>query len=303
MRHLSDMALFVEVVRAMSFRGAASTLRMPSSTLSRRIDALERTIGLRLLNRTTRRIELTEAGQIYFERSKRIVDEARLAHEELGQMVARPSGVLRVSLPIDFARVFVAPHLPAFSRSYPDILFELDLTPKRIDLVTEPFDLAIRMGALPDSRLIARKLAEIPRFLYASPTYIEARGLPETPEDLTAHECFLFPEERDWKLTQDGRVKAIKVNGSFRLNNVGLMRDLAVEGLGIAMLSSASVAADLKEGRLLPVLPEWAPLPIPVHALTETRLIPARAQRFIEFLRDRLHGDQSAFTQTKTGLK
>ena len=143
---LSDMALFVEVAKAMSFRGAAAAIGVPNSTLSRRISALENAIGLRLLHRTTRRIELTEAGRIYFERCKRIVDEARLAHEQLGDMLAQPSGVLRASLPVGFATVFLAPLVAEFAGRYPAITFEFDLSPRRADLVAEPVDVAIRMG-------------------------------------------------------------------------------------------------------------------------------------------------------------
>jgi len=143
--YLNDMALFVEVVKTRSLRRAADALEMPNSALSRRISLLEEGIGLRLLHRTTRKIELTEAGQLYYERCKRIVEEARLAHEELGDMVAQPSGVLRVSLPVDFATTYLAPLLPEFAELYPGISFEFDLTPRNVDLVAEPFDLAIRM--------------------------------------------------------------------------------------------------------------------------------------------------------------
>lgn len=247
-----------------------------------------------MLNRTTRRIEPTEAGQLYFERSKRIVDEARLAHEELGDMLVQPSGVLRVSLPVDFAIVFLAPHMPEFRGLYPEIAFELDLTPRRIDLVADPFDVAIRMGALPDSQLIARKLAEIPRYLYAAPSYIDTRGTPDCPDDLIAHECLLFPRETHWTLTREAKVKDIDVTGQIRVNSVGMMQELAVKGLGIAMLAQESAVADLAEGRLVRVLPEWSPPSIPVHALTETRLIPARALRFMEFLKDRLNSSPTA---------
>jgi len=232
------MALFVEVVKARSFRRAAETIGMPNSTLSRRISDLEKAIGLRLLHRTTRKIELTEAGQLYFERCKPIVDEARLAHEQLGEMVAQPSGVLRVSLPVDFATAFLAPKMAEFSRRYPGISFEFDLTPRRVDLVTEPIDVAIRMGELPDSSLIARQLAIIPRHLYASPRYL------------------------------------------------GMIRRLAALDLGIAMLAEEIVAEDLAGGRLRRVLPRWHAPPIPVYAITETRLLPAKTQRFIEFLRE-----------------
>ncbi|HEX2011046.1 MAG TPA: LysR family transcriptional regulator, partial [Roseateles sp.] len=128
MELMNDMALFVEVVNAMSFRGAAEATGVPNSTLSRRVGILEKAIGLRLLHRTTRRIELTEAGQIYYERCRRIVDEARIAHEQLGEMLAQPSGVLRASLPVDFATIYLAPLIAEFARRYPGISFEFDLT-------------------------------------------------------------------------------------------------------------------------------------------------------------------------------
>lgn len=287
MRHLSDMALFVEVVKAGGFRGAAEALDMPSSTLSRRIQALEQAVGLRLLHRTTRRIELTEAGRLYFERSRRIVEEARLAHELLGEMAAEPSGVLRVSLPVDFAIAFVADRMPEFCRRFPRIVLELDLTPRRVDLVAEPFDVAVRMGELPSSTLIARKLGEVPRHLYASPRYLDRAGNPQEPADLARHDCLLFPrQENAWTLRRAGRTAEAPVAPSpVRVNNVGMMERLAVAGLGIAMLAKESVAEDLRKGKLRRVLPEWEALPIPVHAVTETRLLPAKTQRFIEYLR------------------
>lgn len=282
------MSLFVEVARARSFRRAAAALGMPGSTLSRRIRALEEALGLRLLHRTTRRIELTEAGQIYFERSKRIVDEARLAHEQLGEMVSNPSGVLRLSLPVDFATVFLAPILPGFRLRYPGIHLEMDLTPRRVDLVAEPFDLAIRMGDLPDSQLVSRRIAEVPRHLYASPDYLDARSKPAEPDDLVRHDCLLFPEEKSWTLLRGGVARQIAVSGAIRLNNVGMMHRLAVQGMGIAMLARKSAEDDLTAGRLRQVLPLWQARPIPVHAITETRLLPAKTKCFIEYLKERI---------------
>jgi DNA-binding transcriptional LysR family regulator len=288
MEHLNDMALFVEVAKARSFRRAAEAIGMPNSTLSRRITELERAIGLRLLHRTTRKIELTEAGQIYYDRSRRIVDEARLAHEQLGAMLEQPSGLLRVSLPVDFATNHLAPIIPEFTRRYPGITFDLDLTPRRVDLVAEPFDVAIRMGELPDSNMIARKLAELPRHLYASPSYVAASGEPANPSDLAKHECLCMPNFATWTLDNGTDKMEVGVGGRFTLNNVGMMRALAVSGQGIAMLTEEVVAQDLVSGKLRRVLDDWQGQPISVHALTETRLLPAKTQRFIEFLQGHL---------------
>ncbi|MDV2117459.1 LysR family transcriptional regulator [Alcaligenes faecalis] len=285
---LRDMSLFVEVARARSFRRAAEALGMPSSTLSRRILALEKVIGLRLLHRTTRRIELTEAGQIYFERSRRIVEEARLAHEQLDDLVSCPQGMLRVSLPVDFATVFLARCLPAFCRRYPQIEFEFDLSPRRVDLTAEPFDVAIRMGELPDSRLVSRKIAEVPRYLYASPQYLDTHGEPQEPNDLSQHVCLLFPNQSRWTLLSEGASQEVAVTGRFHLNNVGMMQCLAAEGLGIAMLAQEAVQAAPAAQHLRRILTDWQAPPIAVHALTETRLLPAKTQHFIEYLKEHL---------------
>lgn len=290
MELLNDMALFVEVVKAKGFRHAAEAVGIPNSTMSRRISNLEKAIGLRLLHRTTRRIELTEAGQIYFERCKRIVDEARLAHEQLGELLAQPSGVLRASLPVDFANIYLAPLIAEFARLYPGISFEFDLTPRVVDLVAEPFDVAIRMGRQPDSNLVARQLANLSCHLYASPRYVEQFGEPTHPAELVKHECIGLRagKANAWVLHRGEESLEIAIGGRFQLNSVGLIRRLATLDQGIAVLPSEIVAEDVVQGRLRQILLEWEGPATPVYAMTETRLLPAKTQRFIEFLRERL---------------
>lgn len=288
MELLNDMALFVEVVKAKGFRHAAEAVGMPNSTLSRRISALEKAIGLRLLHRTTRKIELTEAGQIYFERCKRIVDEARLAHEQLGEMLAQPSGVLRASLPVDFAVTYLAPLITEFASLYPGISFDLDLTPRRVDLVSEPFDVAIRMGESENSQLIARPLALLTQYLYASPGYLERSGEPTKPSDLERHQCLGILKGGSWTLHDGKRSATAAVGGRFTLNSVGMIRRLATLDMGIIMMPEEIVADELARGRLRRIMPGWHGTPMPVYAITETRLLPAKTQRFIEFLRERL---------------
>lgn len=290
MELLNDMALFVEVGKAKSFRGAADALGMANSTLSRRIGVLEKAIGLRLLHRTTRKVELTEAGQIYFERCKRIVDEARLAHEELGDLLAQPSGVLRASFPVDFAVTYLAPAIAAFAQRYPQISFDFDFTPRRVDLVSEPFDVAIRMGASEDSQLISRQLASLPTHLYASPTYLEQWGEPKSPNDLLQRENLNMARHGAWTL-QNGQERieiTASKHGRFNLNSMGMMRRLAALGMGIILCPEAIVAEELASGQLRRILPQWQGTPVPVFAITETRLLPAKTQRFIEFLREHL---------------
>jgi DNA-binding transcriptional LysR family regulator len=288
MDYLNDMALFVEVVKTRSFRRAADALGMPNSTLSRRISLLEEGIGLRLLNRTTRKIELTEAGQLYYERCSRIVEEARIAYEELGDMVAQPTGVLRVSLPVDFATTYLAPLLPEFAMLYPGISFDFDLTPRNVDLVGEPFDLAIRMATPENSSLINRVIARMTGRFYASPEYLDVNGLPSRPAELEEHQCLTMPTMTTWTAQSGNKTVSPKVGSRFRMNSVSMIRQLAVLGLGIAFLPERIVAEDLKAGRLKRLLPEWQGAEQPVYAVTETRLLPAKTQRFIEFLKERL---------------
>lgn len=285
---LNDMALFVEVVKAMSFRRAADATGVPNSTLSRRINALEKGIGLRLLHRTTRKIELTEAGQLYYERCKRVVEEARLAHEQLGEMLAQPIGALRASLPVDFAVTFLTPLLPEFSRRYPGITFDFDLTPRRVDMVSEPFDVAIRMGEPQDSNLIARLLARLPTYLYASPRYLELSGQPNEPADLEQHECLNILKPGEWTLHKGTQLTKVSVGSKFVINSVGMIRRLATLDMGIILMPEEIVADDLANGRLRRVLPEWQGSPASVYAITETRLLPAKTRCFIEFLREHL---------------
>ncbi|OHC30127.1 MAG: LysR family transcriptional regulator [Pseudomonadales bacterium RIFCSPHIGHO2_02_FULL_60_43] len=288
MKLLNDMALFVEVIKANSFRGAAEAVGMPNSTVSRRIAELERRIGLRLLNRTTRRIELTEGGRLYYERCRRIVDEARLAHEELSELVENPSGLIRLSMPIDFGVVYLAPLLAEFAERYPQIKFDLDLTPKRLDLIRDPVDLVIRIGALPDSQLIARPLGTLQRSLFASPSYLARHGVPSSPAELLQHQC-LRMLDAPWVL-QDAKQKlSLAVQGRYLLNNIGMLRRLTLLGQGIAMLVDEMIDEDLTHGRLQRVLPNWKAETLPVYAITETRLVPAKVRVLIDFLTDQFN--------------
>lgn len=288
MELLNDMALFVEVARAKSFRGAAEVIGVPNSTLSRRVARLERTIGLRLLHRTTRRIELTEAGLIYFERCRRIVDEAKLAHEQLGDMLEQPSGLLRVSFPAEFATGYLLPIIADFAEAYPAITFDFELTERPIDPVSEPFDIVIQFREPEISHLIARPIARLQPYLYASPHYIASHGSPTHPSDLVQHECLFWMKDNAWKLSNGSETAEVAVKGRFRLNNVALMRGLAACDKGIAILPEEVVADEVSQGRLVRVLPEWGGATMPFFAVTETRLLPAKTQRFIEFLKARL---------------
>ncbi|MBL9046473.1 MAG: LysR family transcriptional regulator [Tabrizicola sp.] len=286
--NLRNMELFVTVASAGGFRAAADRLGLPNSTVSRRIAELERDIGLRLFNRTTRRVELTEAGQTYFDRCRRIIDEARLAHEELSGMVSQPTGLIRASVPVDFTLVYLAEILADFVRAYPGIRLDLDVSPRQSNLVTDPVDLTIRIGEVSEPNLIARKLSTAHLGLFAAPAYLAERGIPATPHDLLHHDC-LRVVDRPWRLIGlKGEMETVAVQGSFTANNIGLLHRLARQGLGIAALPIDLTRDDIVAGRLKPVLPDWRPPEIPVYALTETRLLPAKVRVFIDFLIARL---------------
>lgn len=285
MERLRNMHIFVEVAKACSFGRASAVLGIPNSTVSRRVAELEREIGLRLFNRTTRKVVLTEAGQDYFERCRRIVDEARLAHEELAERLANPSGLIRVSLPVDFGVVFLSSRLAEFSRAYPEIRFDLDLTSRRADLFADPVDVVICTGTPPDSGLIARPIATLPSGLFASPDYLAARGRPVSPHDLAAHDC-LRVDDRPWSLSAPTRQEAVEiaVTGRFTANNIGMLRQLAINGMGIAWMARELARPDVSAQRLESVLAGWSPEPVRIYALTATRLLPAKIRVFLDFL-------------------
>lgn len=291
MKFLNDMALFVEVARVMSFRRAAEANDMPISTVSRRISSLEKAVGLRLLHRTTRKIELTEAGRAYYERCKHIVEEAQLAHDQLGAMLKQPSGVLRVSFPVDFAITYLAPLLFDFSEKFPGIRFDFDLTPRRVDLVSEPYDLAIRMGESSSSNLVARKIATLVPELYASPQYLRFSGVPNCPADLATRECLSMTPSGEWQLINGEISEIVKARSRFQANSVGMNRKLAAIGLGIILTPREIVADELERGTLQRILPSWHGRLQNVYAVTETRLLPAKTQRFVDYLRARLAGE------------
>ncbi len=283
-----NMELFIEVASSGGFRAAAARLGLPNSTVSRRIAELERDIGLRLFNRTTRRVELTEAGRFYFDRCRRITEEARLAHEELSGMVHQPKGLIRASVPVDFTLVYLSDILGDFVRHYPGISLDLDVTPRQSNLVSDPVDVTIRIGETTEPNLIARKLAEAQMGLFAAPAYLANHAMPATPQGLLHHNCLRISDQ-PWTLVSHTEAsQTIAVKGNFKANNVGLLHKLALQGAGIVALPRELACADVENGRLVPLLPGWRPRTISVYALTETRLLPAKVRVFIDFLKANL---------------
>ena len=257
---LSSMELFVEVVGAGSFSQAGRRRGLAASSVTRSINGLEDALGARLLNRTTRRLSLTEAGRLYYERSRRIIAEVEDARLSVTQLEAAPRGTLRLNVPVVFGRLHVAPALPAFLARYPGLQVDLHMTDAFIDLVEEGVDLAVRIGELADSSLIARRLAPNHRVICASPDYLRGAGMPHQPADLRSHNCLIYKRQAEratWRLrNQDGTVE-IEVAGTLRANNSDALHTAALDGLGLVILPTWMVGADIRRGALVRLFADY----------------------------------------------
>lgn len=302
-----DLALFALVVEAGSFSRASERCGLPKATVSRRIGALESRLGERLLVRTTRRLALTEFGERILEHARRLLDEVQAASALAQHRQSTPQGVLRVSSPPDFfAELDLVPFLLQFAERHPEVRLELDMSARRVDLVAERFDLAIRVaGRLPDdTTLVARRMAELAHGLYASPAYLAQRGTPRTPTELLSHTGMRLiasnGEPQPWRLTCGADSWEGLPVGPLAANSMALQRTLAAHGLGIAALSER-FAQPLVEQRLLErVLPDWRLPSMTVWAVTPgRRLLPTRTSAFTEMLRSALGMQESAPDQVK----
>jgi DNA-binding transcriptional LysR family regulator len=289
MQLLRDIALFVEVVNTKSFTMAAAHLGIPASTLSRRISGLERQIGLHLLNRTTRKVNVTEAGAAYYAKCAHLVEEARIAHEDLLDNHTQAKGTLRLSCSADFANHYLPDVLIQYTQRYPQVTVELDLTSRLVDLVAENFDAALRFGKLPDSGLVAKTIAQIQPILVAASSYLQNAPALTGPEQLAQHMCIRM-NSRDsgsrWKLInrRSGAIQVIPVQGHFAIASISLNKKLALQGGGIAAIDQVLVQKEMDTGQLVQVLPQWKLLPVDLHLLTPSRLMPARVRLFGEML-------------------
>jgi DNA-binding transcriptional LysR family regulator len=289
---LSDIGLFVEVAKRRSFSRAAEALGLPNSSLSRRISRLERAVGVTLLHRSSRRVELTDLGRKYFERCEKIVEDAEAAHDQLVRESSSPKGKIRMSVPVDFGLIFIAPALVEFARMYPDLTFDVDMSPRRVDLLAEHYDLAIRVGDLEDSSsLVTRRLATVEVSLYASPAYLKAASVPQTPADLSAHSCLrmLLPEPGLPWVLRDEKTQVNAIGESrFSINNLSMLRELTVSGVGIGAFDAVVADADISRGRLQRVLPGWSMPPLPISLLTPGARLPRRVRMWVDFIAERL---------------
>jgi DNA-binding transcriptional LysR family regulator len=259
MDYLAAIRLFVRAVELGSFSKAAADCGAKVSSVSRAVAALEADLGVALFNRSTRRLNPTEAGGDFYERSVRILAEVEDARAQTAALNGKPQGLLKINLPGAFGRRHVVPLLPAFLAAYPDIRIEATLTDATVNLIEVGADVAIRIGALPDSTLIAKKLAPHRRVLCAGPAYLAGRVLPMVPADIARENCLLFalaPADR-WFFTREGERAEVAVKGSFRANDSEALLDVAESGLGIALLPTWIAGAAVRQGRLVPLLPDW----------------------------------------------
>jgi len=291
---IHHVRVFLEVAKTGSFTAAANALEMPKSSTSRSIAALEKELGIKLINRTTRTLVLTEEGQRYFEQCSRGMNEIAMATQLAQTAPSRPNGPLRIAAPIDFTVRLTADKVREFLDRYPDVTLDLHFTPKWMDPLAERYDVTVRMGELPDSSLVIRRLGDLPRRLYASPDYLARFGHPRNPQDLTKHQCVLRSErgsdqiERRWTLRASRRSVDVEVRGRAAANNVGFIRNLAVAGNGIAVMADVFAIPEVEAGRLVPVLSDWSATSLPVYAVTTSQLLPAKTRALLDFLSDLL---------------
>lgn len=271
MDHLGDLDIFARVVAARSMSAAGRELGLSPAVISKRIRRLEEVLGVRLLQRTTRQLALTEAGQGFHARVVSILASVEDAKAWVASGASSARGLLRVSAPTSFGRMHVAPHLGPFLDAHPEVRIDLVLSDSFADLVAGGFDLAIRIGELPDSSLVAKRLAPNHRVLCASPAYLARYGTPQTLADLSRH-ALLVHNADHWRLEGPGGVETIRVDGRLRTNSSEVVREAALAGLGIALRSTWDVGPDLKSGRLVHLLPAWSGgRRIAVHAVYPSR--------------------------------
>ncbi len=292
------MTLLVEAVDGGSFSEAARRLGMAPSSVARGIGALEDELGVRLLNRTTRSLNLTEAGRLYHVRARRIladVDEAKLS---VTQLEAEPRGTLRLNAPSAFGRAQIAPILPGFLSTYPELLIDLSMTDAFIDPVEEGVDLVIRVGELKDSSLIARKLAPNRRVVCASPAYFAEHGRPKVPKDLCSHNCLIYKRSNDqviWHMRGPrGTTHDVPVSGGFQTNNTEALRAVLLGGLGVAILPTWFVGHDVREGRLEMVFDDYTVSPTALDTniyavFPYNRYLSPKVRAFVDALLERFN--------------
>lgn len=295
LENLTGLVVFAKVVEEGGFSRAAASLGISKSSVSKQVSALEDHLGTRLLNRTTRRFSLTESGTLLYERCQRIVAEVDAAEREAGSLQSNPSGLLRVSAGVSFGRVQLAKLLPGFLSDYPDLSVELVLNDRRVDLVEEGYDVALRIGHLADSSLIARKLCPVRVITAASPDYLKTHGEPQHPDEIAGHAHLAYSYLNgglSWNFRVGDRPQQVRISPRALANNGDAILTMAENGGGIAQLPTFICAESVRAGRLTPILCDFEPSDFGLYALyPHARNLPLKVRVFVDYLSRRFRGE------------
>lgn len=288
MDKLDAMAAFVRVVASGSYAEAARRLGLTRSAVSKGVMELEHDLGVRLLDRTTRRVAPTEAGLAYYERCLSILAQVEETEQQVSRLHDEPKGVLKINGPLSFGTLYLGKLVAEFMLRYQDLRVELSLTDRYIDPLEEGVDVTLRIGILKDSSLIARRVSSTRMMIVASPVYLKANGTPKAPADLAGHRCLTYGHTtsmQKWSLTDAGKTSSRAVGSCMASTNGDVLRDAAVAGIGIALLPEFIVGPDVAAGRLRSILPKHAPADLEIHALyAPNRYLAAKTRVFIDFL-------------------
>ena len=293
MDSLTDIVVFVRVVDDGSFTRAAERLKLSRSVVSKYVTRLEGRLGARLLNRTTRRLSLTEAGRIFYERSRRGLQDIEEAEAEVSRLQEKPRGVLRINSPMSFGILHIAPALPEFLAQHPEVSVEMNLDDRVVDVIEEGFDVSIRIAEMPDSSLIARRLAPCRHVIVAAPAYLEKHGTPRTPEDLRDHNIISFSYQTsayDWHfISPDNKQISVPVSGSMQANNSLALREALLRGVGITRTPTFVVGKDVQDGHLLSILGNYRTLEVSIYLVyPQRRHLSPKVRAFVDFMADRI---------------
>ncbi|MET2970052.1 LysR family transcriptional regulator [Vibrio harveyi] len=292
MDQLSAMRAFVRVVQTGSFSATGREMNTSQTTISKKVAALEKKIGVKLLARSSRDHALTPAGAKYYQTCVDILGELDEAEAEARSEVASPQGTIRISAPVAFGRILLAPIMAEFFQHYPDIKVDLQLSDQHTDLISDGIDVAIRAKQLEDSTLIARHLFDNPMLVLAAPSYLQQHGAPKTLEDLKQHNCLVYSRMKDinvWSFTKQNQKHAVVVNGNFQSDNGDVLLEVALTGMGIVTLPIWMVEHHLKEGRLTQLMNDYTGQNLPFNAVyLQSRYTPLKVRCLIDFLKEKL---------------
>lgn len=292
MNVLLSMKVFRRVAETRNFSEVARELDLSQPTVSKHVAALEKHLNVKLLSRTTRQLRLTDVGKQYYDRCVHILDELLETESTLRNQQSLPTGTLRINTPVTFGELNIVPHVWQFLAEYPELNIDLIMDDHYVDLVKEGVDMAIRVGPLTDSSLIARKIGDSPRVTVASPDYLATNGEPDTLQDLNAHKCIVYTlltTRNEWHFTGPRGKETIRVSGRFSVNNPRTIRQAVLAGQGIAVTPVWLMGDYIETGQVKVILDKYVPTPLEVNAVyPERRFVPAKVRYFIDYIRTKL---------------